>query len=279
LKRIGVVMIALVLLASQAFGGTWIKSLAVAQKKAKESKQLIFVDMFADWCGWCHRMEQEVFPSAVFQKATDDMVLLRLNTEDGGEGSKLAQQFQVTSLPTFLLLTPNMMVAGVIHGYAPATDFVKSLNLTESKYREFEKMVKQEPTFANDHAKRLELARSFTQHFGLAQSEARLKKLVAEKGTPPNIRDQAYYELAIAQVLQHRLDDATKSITAFGKVQNKGESYERARVMQGQIYLQQGNLLAAANEFRTFKASFPSSPMMRTVDMILPDLERRLARK
>ncbi len=279
MKRTAVVMSALVLLASQAFGGAWTRSLPAALKKAKDSKQLIFVDMFADWCGWCHRMEQEVFPSAVFQKATDDMVLLRLNTEDGGEGTKLAQQFQVTSLPTFLLLTPDMMVAGVIRGYATAPEFVKTLELTETKYRELGKLVKQEASFTNDYAKRLEMARAFTQHFGLTQSETRLKKLVSEKGAPPSIRDHAYYELAVTQVLQKRLDDATRSITAFGKVQNKGEPYERARVLQGQIYLQQGNLLAAANEFRSFKANFPKSAMMRTVEIILPDVERRLAKK
>lgn len=276
MKRNAVVVTALILLASQALGGTWIKSLAVAQKKAKDSQRLIFVDMFADWCGWCHRMEQEVFPSAVFQKATDDMVLLRLNTEDGGEGTRLAQQFQVTSLPTFLLLTPDMMVAGVIRGYAPPAEFVKTLDVTEAKYREFEKLIKQEPSFATDYAKRLDLARAFTQHSGLAQSESRLKKLVSEKGVPASIRDQAYFELAVSQVLQNRLADASKSITAFGKVQNKGEPYERSRVMLGQIYMQQGNLLAAANEFRSFKASYPNSPMMRNVGVMLADVERRL---
>lgn len=276
MTRKAVVVTVLILLASQAFGGTWIKSLAAAQKKAKDSKHLIFVDMFADWCGWCHRMEQEVFPSEAFQNATNDMVLLRLNTEDGGEGTRLARQFQVNSLPTFLLLTPDMMLAGVIRGYAPANDFVKTLDMTEGKYRDFEKQVKQEPTFATDYAKRLDLARGFTQHFAMAQGESRLKKLVTEKGVPVTIRDQAYFELAVSQVLQNRLDDASKSIVAFSKVQNKGESYERARVMLGQIYLQQGNLLAAANEFRFFKASYPNSPMMRNVEVMLADIERRL---
>ena len=52
------------------------------------------------------------------QKATDNKVLLRLNTEDAGEGTKLAQDFGVTSLPTFLLLTPQGTVAGTIRGYA-----------------------------------------------------------------------------------------------------------------------------------------------------------------
>jgi len=106
--------IAVLLVVQQASAGTWLTSLNAAQKRAKERKQLIFVDLFAEWCGWCHKMEQEVFPSEAFQKVTADKVLLRLNTEDGGEGTKLAQQYGINSLPTFLVLTPEMTVAGVI---------------------------------------------------------------------------------------------------------------------------------------------------------------------
>jgi thioredoxin-related protein len=278
LKRNAIAFAAAVMLATQAFAavGTWNKSLVLAQKKAKDANQLIFVDMFADWCGWCHKMEQEVFPSAAFQNATDDMILLRLNTEDGGEGSRLAQRLQVTQLPTFLLLTSDGMVAGVIHGFAPADEFVKSLKQTQASYHDFEMLVKSEPTFGNDYQKRLDLARGFAKHYGLAQSEVRFKKLVTERGVPVSIRDQAYYELAASQVLQNKFDDATKTITAFSKVQSKGEPYERARYMQGQIYLEQGNLNAAAAELRSFKARFPGSPLMRWVDMTLPDIERRL---
>ena len=61
----------------------FLKTVAAAQKKAKEKNQLIFVDMFAEWCTWCHRFDKEVVPSEAFQNATDGMVLLRLDTEDG----------------------------------------------------------------------------------------------------------------------------------------------------------------------------------------------------
>ena len=109
------------------------RALAAAQKKSKETNKLIFVDLFADWCGWGHRMEQEGFPSMVFQSATDDMVLLRLNTEDGGDGTLLARQFQVTSLPTFLILNSAGQLAGIIHGYQPANVFVDLLKEQEKK--------------------------------------------------------------------------------------------------------------------------------------------------
>jgi len=279
LKRIALAVALAVFLMPQANAGPWLKSLASAQQKAKASKQLIFVDMFADWCGWCHRMEQEVFPSQAFQNATDDLVLLRLNTEDGADGSKLAQRFQVTSLPKFLLITPDMTIAGIIRGYAPPNDFVKSVKDSETRFNDFNQRVKQESTFAKDYQKRLDLAREFTQRFALADSETRLKALTTEHGVPAAIRDQAYYELAMSQLMQKKYPDAVKTVNAFSKVQNQGESYERSRLLLGQVYMEQGNILGATNELRRFKQSFPNSKLIGNVDMILPDLERRLAGK
>lgn len=279
MKRFVLIVAAVVLLAPQSFAGPWIKSLADAQKKAKTANRFIFVDLFADWCGWCHRMEQEVFPSETFQKATDDMVLLRLNTEDGGEGTKLSQRFQVSSLPTFLVLTPEDSVVGVIHGYAPAKEFVGELQKTRAKYSDFMKRASSEASFASDYQKRFDLALEFTQHFAFPQSEARFRKLTSEAKVPDAIRDRAYYELAVSQVLQNRFGDATSTVIAFSKVQSKGEWYERARLLQGQVYWQQGNLMAAANEFRQFKQRFPNSGLQANADQALQLVQQQLTQK
>jgi len=276
LKRFGLAVAVIVLLAPQTFAGVWNKSYADAQKKAKSGNRLIFVDLFADWCGWCHKMEQEVFPSETFQKATDDMVLLRLNTEDGGDGTKLAQRFNVNSLPTFLILTADDSVAGVLRGYAPAKEFVNEMKVTQGKYTDFQKRAAAEPTFANDYKKRFDLALEFTEHFAFPQSEARFRKLTSDPKTPADIRDRAYYELAVAQALQNHFGDATATIAAFSKVQSKGEPYERARLLQGQIYWQQGNLMSASTELRNFKARFPGSPLQQTADQMLQVVTQQL---
>ena len=275
MKRILLLAAAATLLTQQVLAGPWLKSLDAAKKKAKQQNALIFVDLFADWCGWCHKMEQEVFPSEVFQKATDNKVLLRLNTEDAGEGTKLAQDFGVTSLPTFLLLTPQGTVAGTIRGYFPANDFVKAIAETENGYKEFQKHVAQESAMT-DYNKRLGLAREFRAHYALADSETRFKKLAAEAGVPAGIRDSAYYELALTQVVEKHYDDALKTITKFASVQNRGEMLEKARLLAGDIYVQQGNYKLALSEFRAFKAAFPKSQYIANIDVVLPQLEQRV---
>lgn len=276
MKRFAFLISVILLLAPGAFASPWVTSLATAQKKAKDSKQLIFVDLFADWCGWCHKMEQEVFPSQAFQNATDKMVLLRLNTEDGADGTRISQQFAVSSLPTFLILTPDNMIAAMIRGYAPSKEFVDSMKDSLAKYNDFQKRVAGESAISGDYPKRLDLAREFTSRFGLKEGETRFRKLIAEKGAPADVRDGAYYELAVSLLLQQRTDEAVKTILSFGKLQNKGETYERSRFLLAQIYAQQGNMMAAANELRSFKTQFPNSPLRAQAEVMLQGIERQL---
>jgi thioredoxin-related protein len=276
-RRFAVATALVLALAPQTFaGGSWHKTVAAAQKVAKEKNQLILVDMFAEWCGWCHRFEREVFPSEAFQKATEDIVLLRLDTEDRKEGTEFQRKYQVTSLPTFLLLTPDLTLAGSIRGYAPPAQFVQMLAETRSKHAVFEKRLKNEPNMTKDYPGRLELAKEFVARGATPQAETRFRKLTTEKGVPGSIRDEAFYQLAFMYATQNKLDDAQKTVKALTSVSNRGDAVERSKLLAGQIYVAQGNLLAAANELRAFKKAYPNSPHLPTVDAVLPDIERRL---
>jgi thioredoxin-related protein len=270
-------VLALALAPQLLAGGAWHKSIAAAQKVAKEKNQLILVDMFAEWCGWCHRFEREVFPSETFQNASADLVLLRLDTEDQKEGTQLARKYSVTSLPTFVLLAPDLSVAGMIRGYAPAPQFVQMLKETRDKYAAFQKRVANEGKLGKDYKARLELAKEFVTRSAYDKSEPRFRKLMAEKGVPASVRDEAYYQLAVSYAMQQKFDLGLKTVRDLTAVSKAGDSVERARLLAGQIYLQQGNLLGARNEFRSFKQQYPKSPLVNNIDAVLPDIERRLA--
>lgn len=277
MKRTVLLAAIALLVVPQAFATPWLKSLSAAQKQAKEDNALIFVDLFADWCGWCHQLEQQVFPSETFQKATKGYVLLRLNTEDGADGTRLAQMYQVTSLPTSLLVTHDMVVAGMIRGFLPAEPYAKTIQETEKGFNDFKKRVTNEGMIAGDYQKRLDLARELRTHHAYSRSVSRFKKLVSETKTPVAIRDQAYFDLAVTQYFDRKFDDAIKTIHDFGKIQNNGESLERSMVLAAEIYATQGNYLGAVNQLKNFKSKFPKSPLLAQVDVMLPQIERQMA--
>ena len=277
MRRTFLLAAAAIALAAPAFAGGWLTNTDAAQKKAKQNHQLIFVDLFAEWCGWCHRFEAEVVPSQAFQQATDDMILLRLNTEDGKDGTKIARDYNIMTLPTFVVLNEDLLVAGLIRGYSPPTEFAGAMKEVKTKYGAFLKRAGSEASYAKDYQKRLDLAKEYRSRYGLSQSETRLRKLLDEPALPAAVRDEAYYELAVSQFFARKYDDAQKTLKKFSTVQTKGDLFERSRLLVGDIYVQQGNFLSAANEYRNFKTSFPKSQYVRNVEVVLPQVERQLA--
>ena len=276
MKRSALLIAVALLFVQQAGASPWLKDIASAQKKAKEKNQLIFVDLFADWCGWCHRFEQEVIPSQAFQTSTDNMVLLRLNTEDGKDGTRFARDFSINSLPTFLVLNSDLMIAGMIKGYIPSTEIAKTIDGVETGYKDFMKRAGDEGSISKDYAKRFALAKEFESRAAYGQSETRLRKLLGEPAVPGGVRDDAYFELALTQILQKKYDDAKKTITKFSTVQTKGDSFERSRLLIGDIYVQQGNIAGALDAYRDFKKKYPSSQYNHNLDAVIPQLERQL---
>jgi thioredoxin-related protein len=278
-RRIAVFIVIALALAPEMFAGTWHKSVGAAQKLAKEKNQLILVDMFAQWCGWCHRFEREVFPTAIFQEATKDMVLLKLDTEDRGEGTLFAQKFGIVSLPTFLILAPDLSLAGTIPGYSPPPDFALRLKEKRDQYSVFLNRVKNEDNLGKNWIQRLELAKEFTSRGAFEKSEPRLRKLTVEKGIPAAIRDEAYFQLAFTYARQRKFDEGLKTIRELTKLSGLGESVEAATLLAGEIYLQQGNLLGARNQFRYFLDYYPKSRLAANVESYLSQVEQLLAAK
>lgn len=276
LRRILLAAVFVLAVVPQSFAGTWLKTIDEAQKVAKQKNQLIFVDLFAEWCGWCHKFEKDVFPTPVFQSATKDMVLLRLDTEDGKEGTAFARKYQVSSLPTFLILAPDLSIAGQMRGYLPADPFVNMLKNSRGEYDKFKLRVKNEAAIAKDYPARLELAREFAKRQAYAQSEPRLRKISADTAAPANVRDAAHYEIAVGNLVQKKYGEALRAVRELTARSKSGEPVERATLLVAQIYLEQGNLPAARNEFRAFKQKFPSSGFMSNVDQVLAQLDRRI---
>ena len=97
-----------------ASGEGWITNYKEALKIAKEKKIPILVDFSgSDWCGWCVKLDKEVFQKNEFKEyAKKNFVLLLLDFPRAGNQSaelkkqnkELAQKFQVQGFPTILVL-------------------------------------------------------------------------------------------------------------------------------------------------------------------------------
>lgn len=99
---------------------TWETNFESALEKAKKAKKKLFVNFTgSDWCGWCVRLDREVFSKADFvEYADNNFVCVKLDfpkakplTEaEKKQNQALAIQYKVTGFPTILVLDTDKSV-------------------------------------------------------------------------------------------------------------------------------------------------------------------------
>lgn len=93
---------------------SWLTDYPQAQQEAKTEQKLLLVDFTgSDWCGWCIRLDKEVFSQPEFQQyAEKNLVLLEIDFPRRKEqttgvklqNEKLAQQYGIQGFPTIVVL-------------------------------------------------------------------------------------------------------------------------------------------------------------------------------
>ncbi len=109
----------------RGFGAaTWSTDLARAQARAKaEGKAVLLNFTGSDWCGWCIKLRRDVFLKPDFEAyARTNLVLVEVDfpkrkplaPEIQKANQRLAQQFQVQSYPTLILLDSKGAKLGAV---------------------------------------------------------------------------------------------------------------------------------------------------------------------
>lgn len=117
-------MLCAALFALAAFAKTstpegWLDDYDAALKKAAAENKHVVIDFSGsdDWCGWCKRLDKEVFATDVFHRgAADKYVLLMVDSpsdkslltpEAAKRNPELVKKYDVHGFPTVVVLDPN----------------------------------------------------------------------------------------------------------------------------------------------------------------------------
>jgi thioredoxin-related protein len=117
-----------------------------ALKTAKDEDKRVIVDIYTDWCGWCKKMDSEVYGKKDIKEIVEEnFVFVKLNAESSNKvkyngkeitEADLAVQFQATGYPTTIFLEPDGKVIeykynkepmNFLPGYIKASDYKKIL--------------------------------------------------------------------------------------------------------------------------------------------------------
>jgi len=97
-------------------------SLQEALDQARKENKLVFIDVYADWCGPCKYLAQNIFTDedlGVFMN--EHFVNVQLDGE-AGDGLALMRQFNLTAFPTMLYLSPDGSLLKKIVGVVSADE-------------------------------------------------------------------------------------------------------------------------------------------------------------
>ena len=116
---------------------TW-TDLETAMKRAQEEKKPIFVDVYADWCGWCKRMDKVTFENEdVAAYVNENYIAVKLDAESNKQVSfkgetytyrqLVKQTFGVRGLPTIMLISPDGETIQARSGFKKPNAFTRML--------------------------------------------------------------------------------------------------------------------------------------------------------
>ncbi len=127
------------------------KNYGEAVADGASSGKVILVDVYTDWCGWCKRMDRDVYADASVRDYLEkNFVVAKLNAESADQHAfndgkaterEIAQAWGVTGYPATVFLTPQGEPITVVPGYHPKEMF---LNVLEYIHTESYKSVKWE---------------------------------------------------------------------------------------------------------------------------------------
>ena len=106
----------------------WSEEYDKALAQAKADKKLVLLDFTgSDWCGWCIKLDKEVFSQAEFSEyAKKNLVLVELDfprskeqsKEIKAQNAKLQGEFKIQGYPTIIVLNSEGKKVGEL-GYQP----------------------------------------------------------------------------------------------------------------------------------------------------------------
>ena len=128
-------IVALGFAAAVAYGGGghatagihWERRFEDALKKARTSHKPVIVDFWAQWCGWCHRLDKTTYVDPAVVKLSEGFVAVKVNTEGDPRETAVAIRYDVSSLPTIMVISPEGRPIARVNGFVGPGQFPRLL--------------------------------------------------------------------------------------------------------------------------------------------------------
>jgi thioredoxin-like negative regulator of GroEL len=116
-------------------GIRWERQFEEAVRKARAARKPILVDFWAEWCGWCHKLDKTTYADATVVKLSEHFVAVKVDTEGSSRGQAIAYRYDVSSLPTIAFLSPQGRPLMRINGFQGPGQFPRTMETARDAAR------------------------------------------------------------------------------------------------------------------------------------------------
>lgn len=111
-------------LAPAASSGLAWQSYEAGMAIARQEGKPVMIDFMASWCGWCKKLDQEVYTNPDVISVSRQFVPIKV---DGDRRGDLTRTYRVTGYPTIVFLDSLGREVGRIPGYVPVPEFLQAM--------------------------------------------------------------------------------------------------------------------------------------------------------
>jgi len=255
-------------------GIPWERDFEQALEKARSANKPLLVDFWADWCGWCHRLDKTTYVDPVVVALAASFVPVKVNTEGSREDQAVAARYEVSSLPTIAVLSPSGRQIQRLDGYQGPGQFPYTLRealAMAEQVMAWEATLAADPSNATAHL-RLGL-HLFDQRFYEQSAEhLRLARAAdAELATPE--RKDLRMRLGVILFYGRDYSDSASLLKEALALGPDAELDPKILYVLGRAYMKWGHKDKARTLFGQLVEGYPASPAAQKAREMLVALE------
>mgnify|MGYP006292651437 CR=1 FL=1 len=244
-----------------AGGLNWQPDVYTAFETAEEEGKHVLLYLNADWCGYCRKLEAEIFTDPeVIDELGDAFVWVKLDGDKDPDGQRFKNKFNVRGYPAVFILDSDENELDRIAGYLPSDRFLELMKEMRDgeTFAELKKQVKENP---DDLEAKQKLAEKLLFRGQARDSIRNLEEVIRnDPGNEQGQLEPALYLMAQATYAMRQYEPTLDVLDKYEEKFPEGRHMADFMLLRAQMNLENNDTDLAVNTLEKFLEQYPDHP-------------------